>query len=204
VGKIIVLDEHRRARFGDERRLQVDPPLVVFAFDLASPLTYLAAERAERLFPRLVWCPVLGDAVRIASPSRAAAEGRAVELGLPLVWPDHPEASRAAMRVASRAAEVGRASAFVLAASRLAFAGGYDLDHPDVLAEAAAAAGLGLSESLRAARDVRRDLAMAAHAREFVACGVDRLPALRVGAAIFAGEERVAEAAAEAGVISGS
>jgi 2-hydroxychromene-2-carboxylate isomerase len=203
VGKIIVLDEHRRARFGAEQRIVPEPPLVVFAFDLASPLTYLAAERAERLFPRLVWSPVLGDAVRIAQPSRATVEGRAVELGLPLVWPDHPEASRAAMRVASRAAEVGRASAFVLAASRLAFAGGYDLDHPDVLAEAAAAAGLGLSETLRAARDVRRDIVMAADARELAACGADRLPVLRVGATLFAGEERVADAAAEAGVTGG-
>ena len=57
------------------------------------------------------------------------------------------------MRVAAYAAEHDRGAAFTLAACRLAFCGGFDLEDPEVLAEAAAAAGLGLEESLRAAGD---------------------------------------------------
>ena len=78
---------------------------------------------------------------------------------MPLVWPDaYPAGARVAMRVASlAAAEGGHAAPFVLAASRLAFCGGFDLDDPEVLAEAAAAAGLGLPEVLAAAGDRSRD-----------------------------------------------
>ena len=62
------------------------------------------------------------------------------------------------MRVAAlAAAEGGHAAPFVLAASRLAFCGGFDLDDPEVLAEAAAAAGLELPEVLAAAGDRSRD-----------------------------------------------
>ena len=74
--------------------------------------------------------------------SASAVEERADELQLPLVWPEaQPAPGRSAMRVAALAAERGRAAEFVLAASRLAFCGGYDVDDPEILAEAAAAAG---------------------------------------------------------------
>ena len=43
----------------------------------------------------------------------------------------------AAMRVAHYAAQQGRGGAFVLAATRLAFAGGFDLDDLEILTEAA-------------------------------------------------------------------
>src|SRR3954465_14458542 len=78
---------------------------------------------------------------------------------MPLVWPDgYPTGARVAMRVAALAAcEGGHAAPFVLAASRLAFCGGFDLDDPEVLAEAAAAAGLGLPEVMAAAGDRSRD-----------------------------------------------
>ena len=102
------------------------------------------------------------------------------------------------MRVASYAAERGRGAAFALAAGRLAFCGGFDLDDPDSLAEAAAAAGLDLEESLRAAADRRRDGAMEAAARRLLAVGADRLPALRVGRSLFWGDSQVAEAVATA------
>src|SRR4051812_38254984 len=111
-------------------------PRVTFFFDLVSPWTYLAAERAERLFAAGRWRPAIGDALaggRTAldprdEPMRAAAERRAAELRLPLVWPDDwPRGGRGAMRVAALAAEQGRGAPFVLAASRLAFCGGYEL-----------------------------------------------------------------------------
>ena len=170
---------------------------MTFYFDLSSPFTYLAAERVDRLFPNLVWRPVLEEVLQGPSVLPSLAEARAEALGLPLVWPElGPESVRPAMRVASLAAERGCAAPFVLAASRLAFCGGFELDHPEVLAEAAAAANLGLEDCLHAAGDVGRDGAMEQGARRLLACGGDRLPAVRVGRVLFAGEDRIAEAAA--------
>jgi 2-hydroxychromene-2-carboxylate isomerase len=118
---------------------------------------------------------------------------------MPLVWPDgFPAEVPAAMRVASYAAECGRGAAFVLAAGRLAYCGGFDLEDPEIIAEAAAAAGLGLDACLAAARDAARDGTLEQAGRRLLAAGADMLPALRVGRALFAGEERIAEAAAAA------
>jgi 2-hydroxychromene-2-carboxylate isomerase len=206
MGHVISLDERRAAvRAVNERpasRLKA-----TFFFDLASPFTYLAAERVDRLFPGLTWKPALTEALHAGTPLTAsvdreaaqqAAAERAAALQMPLVWPDgFPASARVAMRVASFAAsEGGRAAPFVLAASRLAFCGGFDLDDPEVLAEAAAAAGLGLSEVLAAAGDRSRDELMEATALRLLAQGAQRLPVLRVGRTLFCGEDRIAEAAA--------
>jgi 2-hydroxychromene-2-carboxylate isomerase len=203
VGDLISLADRLAAR-GPVLRAPVRPgrgPRVTFFFDLSSPFTYLAAERVDRLFGSLVWKPVLEEVLQAPAPSREQADERARTLGMPLVWPDlGPETVRPAMRVASLAADRGRAAPFVLAASRLAFCGGFELDHPEVLAEAAAAASLGLEDCLRAAGDVRRDGPMEQAARRLLANGADRLPALRVGRVLFSGEDRIGEAAALAGI----
>jgi 2-hydroxychromene-2-carboxylate isomerase len=182
-------------------------PRVTFYFDLVSPWTYLAAERAERLFAGDRWRPAIGDAIaggRTApdprdEAERVAAERRAAALRLPLVWPEGwPLSGRAAMRAAALAAEQRCAPQFVLAASRLAFCGGYELDDPEVIAEAAAAAGLALDDALRAAGEVRRDGPMERTALSLLRRGADVLPAVAVGRQLFAGEGRLAEAAAAA------
>ncbi len=158
MGDVISLDERRSARLAVAERRPARMK-VTFFFDLASPFTYLAAERVDRLFPGLAWRPAVTEALHAGNPlftaadreaAQAAAEDRAAQLHMPLVWPDgYPAGARVAMRVASlAAAEGGHAAPFVLAASRLAFCGGFDLDDPEVLAEAAAAAGLGLPEVL--------------------------------------------------------
>jgi 2-hydroxychromene-2-carboxylate isomerase len=171
----------------------------VFSFDLSSPFTYLAAERVDRRLPGVVWRPVLEEVMQTPPPARALAEERAVALSMPIVWPEFDRGNvRPAMRVASLAAERGRAAAFVLAATRLAFCGGYELDSPDVLAEAAAAANLGLEDCLRAAGDPSRDGPMEDAARRLLAQGADQLPAVRVGRLLFAGEHRLTEAFAAA------
>jgi len=201
---VISLDERRFTR-GQEagapaRSGSPRAPRVTFYFDLSSPFTYLAAERVDRMFPNLTWRPVLQEVLQLPTPPRHVADERAHALGLPLVWPElGPETVRPAMRVASLATERGRAAPFVLAASRLAFCGGFELDHPEVLAEAAAAANLGLEDCLRAADDITRDGAMEQSARRLLARGADRLPAVRVGRVLFAGEDRIGEAAALAG-----
>jgi 2-hydroxychromene-2-carboxylate isomerase len=170
---------------------------VTFYFDLSSPFTYLAAERVDRRFASVTWRPVLQGMLQTVPPSRALADERARALGMPLVWPEVcADSVRPAMRVASLAAERGRAAAFVLAASRLAYCGGFELDHPEVLAEAAAAASLGLEDCLQAAGDASRDGVMEEGALKLLSLGVTRLPAVRVGRTLFAGEDRLGEAVA--------
>ena len=123
---------------------------------------------------------------------RAAAEQRAAQLRLPLEWPDRfPGEVPATMRVASLAIEQGHGGEFILAAGRLAFCGGFDLEDPEILAEAAAAAQIDLDDCLRAARDESRDAPIEATSRRLLAVGADRLPALQVGRALLWGERRI-------------
>jgi 2-hydroxychromene-2-carboxylate isomerase len=207
MGDVIKLAERRAARRprGGQRPA---PTRVEFSFDLCCPFSYLAAERVERAFDDVIWTPASTVAIRCGAPTsdpdglelhRRAAERRAAELRLPLVWPErYPAEVPAAMRAAAYAAEQGRGAAFVLAAGRLAFCGGFDLEDPETLAEAAAAAGVGMDGCLQAVGELRRDAAIDAAGRRLLAAGADRLPALRVGRSLFWGENRVAEAAAAA------
>ena len=196
MGELIDLAERRellrrRAPAGRAERVRAQ-----FFFDLACPFTYLAAERVERSFDDVVWTPAAAPALRGASAgARRLAEERAAALRLPLVWPDrHPAGAPAAMRVAALAAERGRGAAFVLAATRLAFCGGYDLDDPETLAEAAAAAGIPHEACAEAAVDVARDAAIEGTGRALVAAGADRLPGLRIGRTLYWGERRAGDA----------
>jgi 2-hydroxychromene-2-carboxylate isomerase len=203
MGDVIRLSERRdalrRRQATRQRRTRAD-----FFFDLACPFTYLVTERVERSFDEVAWRPASSDALRRSSLAhddvsaaavRRAAEERAAALRMPLVWPDRfPVAVPAAMRVAAHAADSGRGAAFVLAATRLAFCGGFDLDDPEILAEAAAAAGVVLDDTLYAARDAGRDGQIEGAGRALLAAGADRLPALRVGRALYWGEARVGEA----------
>ena len=183
---------------------------MTFFFDLCSPWTYLAAERADRTFGAMRWCPASAYVLECAawgrrgrrppaSAVRAAAERRAAALRMPLVWPESwPWSGVLAMRVASLAAEQRRAAAFVLAAGRLAFCGGYDLDDPETFVEAAAAAGIGLDAALEAARDEIRDVAIARTALRLARRGAGELPVVGVGRTLFCGERRLPDAAAAA------
>ena len=207
MGELIRLAERRQAR-RDRPRTRPASLRAEFMFDLACPFTYLAAERVERAFDDVTWTAASSTALRRGSLAsdelaltavRAVAEERAAVLRLPLVWPDNwPADVPAAMRVAVHAAEAGRGAAFALAAGRLAFCGGFDLDDPEIVAEAAAAAGLGLDACLRAAGDRRHDGAIEAAGRRLLAAGADRLPALRIGRALYWGEPQVSEAAVSA------
>jgi 2-hydroxychromene-2-carboxylate isomerase len=206
MGEVIPL-EAGRARRHQARRAPKARTKATLYFDLVSPATYLAAERAGHLFTHLEWRPALRDALHGGDPvadaaarerDELAATARASVLRLPLVWPDGHSSARAAMRVASLACERGRGAAFVLAASRLAFCGGFELDDPEVLAEAAAAASLPLRDAFQAATDETRDGAMVDDALRLLAAGADVLPAVRVGRMLFSGEDRLNEAAAAA------
>jgi 2-hydroxychromene-2-carboxylate isomerase len=201
LGELISLAKRRDARAA--AAATPSRARVTFFFDLASPWTYLGAERVDRRFVAVRWQPALGDTLRAApeaADEREAVERRAADLRMPLVWPEAwPASGYSAMRVAALATERALAAAFVLAASRLAFCGGYDIDDPEVLAEAAAAAGLGLDECLQAAGDRARDRAPEQAALHLLRRGADALPALAVGHALYCGEHRLAEAATAAG-----
>src|SRR4051794_20331581 len=206
MGEVIRLED-RRAR----RRPDVEGRNAVraeFFFDLASPFTYLAAERVDRAFDAVTWTPACAVKLRCrdlpageaeAGEVAERAEARAAALRLPLEWPERwPAPVPAAMRVAHHAAQQGRGGAFVLAATRLAFAGGFDLDDLEILTEAGAPPRLRLHGCPEGAREGRRGRAGGAASRRLLGSGADRLPALCVARGVFWGEDRVGDAAATA------
>jgi 2-hydroxychromene-2-carboxylate isomerase len=158
-----------------------------FFYDLSCPFSYLVAERVERVLGELDWFPAPGVALDAGAAglhletTRAAAEREAREARLPLVWPDSfPANARHALRVAAYASENGAGARFALAATRLAFSGGFELEDPEILSVAAAASGLSVEDCLAAARDPSRDGPLWATARGLRARGVRRLPAIRL------------------------
>ena len=166
-----------------------------FFFDLACPFSYLVAERVERILGEVEWIPApavgLDGGARWArfEATSALAEREARASRLPLVWPDgFPANSRHGLRAAAWAAEEGAGAGFALAASRLAFCGGFDLEDPDILAVAASAGGLSPDECLAAARDPSRDRVLWATARGLHARGMRRLPVIRLGGHWLEGE----------------
>ncbi len=178
-----------------------------FFYDVACPFSYLVAERVERVLGEVEWVPApavgLDGGARWArfEATRALAERHAFALRLPLVWPDRfPANTRHALRAASYAAENAGGAAFALAAMRLAFCGGFDLEDPEILAVAAGAAGVPLEGCLTAAREPARDATLWATARGLHARGVGSLPALRLGSRFIEGERILAEGAALLGV----
>ena len=197
MGELIVL----RDRLADRSRPgRTATP--TFFFDVCCPFSYLAAERVERVLGEVEWVPAasvaLGEGLwQLPDAVQAAAERRAAELRLPLVWPDRfPLFVPGLLRAAAYAAGIGSGAQFALAAMRLAFCGGFDLEDPEILAEAAAAAGTPLDDCFAAIGDQSLDEPLHATARGLGARGVDRLPAIRSGSHLFAGERRLAEAAA--------
>jgi 2-hydroxychromene-2-carboxylate isomerase len=186
-----------------------------FFFDPSCPFSYLAAERVERLLGEVLWVPTPAGSLRPGDPIQhvplhdaletdpveqtklvmARAEHRALLLRLPLVWPDRfPAGSPSALRAAAYASEAGAGAPFALAASRLAFCGGFDLEDRGVLADAATAAGLPVDKCLAAAADTRLDGPIHAAARGLAARGVEVLPAIRIDRHLLSGERMLDEA----------
>lgn len=191
-----------------------NPAAAAFYFDLASPLAYLAAERALRVLPGPAeWRPVLAadlprsdrfEAFRCEADADAFRESvvtRARELGLqPLRWPEpFPFDSVLAMRVATYAKSIGRAVPFALAAFRQAFAGGHCLEDPDFVLIAAAACEMHPTAVLRAAESERVARQLRESGERACALGVGDVPAVALegsdGARVFEGERELEAAA---------
>jgi 2-hydroxychromene-2-carboxylate isomerase len=179
----------------------VSAPAAAFYFDLGSPLSYLLAERVLHELPVAAeWQPVLARELGpLAATPRELLERRALELGLqPLRWPDpFPFDSELAMLAATYARSIGRTVPFAQAAFRQAFAGGRSLAEADNVLIAAAACEMHPRAVLTAlarpglADELARCTAQAA------AAGVAAVPALRIGASVFAGEEALSLALGE-------
>jgi 2-hydroxychromene-2-carboxylate isomerase len=188
-----------------------------FYYDLASPYAYLAAERVNGLFAESgavapEWQPILlgGLFKRFDRESWGIGPGReegmrecerrAAAYGLaPIRWPDPwPGNSLAAMRAATFAKELGKTVSFSLAAFRQAFAAGRDLTERENVAIAGAAAEIhprallaaldrdSVKGRLRDATDRAGDL------------GVRGVPSLAIGAEVYWGDDRLADAVAAA------
>lgn len=198
MGDLISLDA-RRAQIAARHGRTVRRP-ATFYFDPLAPESYLAAERVERLFGAVAWVPVapLAGPPADEEERRARAIARARVLRMPLVWPEQDVCSPRTLRISTLAAECGSLAAFALAIGRLAFCGGFDVDDPEILAEAAAAAGLDLDACLCAAADPGRDAVPLHAAATLVNRGAVRLPVLEIGGTLFCGEERLPEALAAA------
>ena len=193
-------------------RARAAPAAPSFFFDIGDPFSYLAAERVERILGDVEWVPVDRFALgatrlrgRALASLRASAQERADALRLPLVWPDRfPVATPCALRAAELACELGSGPTFALALSRLAFCGGFDLDDPEVLAEAAAAAGVPLGACLDAAGETWRDDELRERCAMLRAAGIDSAPAFCVGGRWLQGEAGLADAARCERAIAGS
>jgi 2-hydroxychromene-2-carboxylate isomerase len=189
----------------------LQPDIAVLFFDLGSPYAYLAVERAASVLatkPRLE--PILlggifaqrGFGSWSATPVRdvrvAEIERRASRYGLPaLRWPDAwPADGLTAMRCATWAAREEKVEQFARAVFEREFAGGEDISDPAVLAGAAGDAGLDGEEMLRAAASPQIKATLREATQRAWDCGVRGVPSLRVGQALFYGDDQLELAAA--------
>ena len=176
-------------------RSRVARTSVAFFFAPGCPISYLVAERAERALGEVEWIPVLP-----LSPADdgvlTEARGEAMALRLPLQMPDHPLADpRPLTRAACLAADQGAGARFGLAAARLIFCGGYEIDDPQVIAEAAAVAGVAPEAAARAAAEDRFDPALEATSAGLRRHGLSGTPVIRVGHRWFHGMQALPGAA---------
>ena len=196
MGDLIHLSAYRA-----QRAVRAPDALPTFFFDVSDPLSYLMAEQVERTLGEVHWIAVDGTALsdRAADQGglREQAEARARALRLPLVWPDtYPASTPCALRAAAFACEIGAGPQFALAAGRLAFCGGFDLEDPEALTEAAAAAGVPLDSCLDATREGWRDDELAEMADVLRDHDISELPALAIGGCWFAGDAALQRAGA--------
>jgi 2-hydroxychromene-2-carboxylate isomerase len=171
-----------------------------FYYDLASPESYLVAERVLHTLDEVPeWIPVMVGEV---GPFRCAAEidayredveRRAGALGLmALRWPEpFPADTGWAMLAATYAKGIGRGVAFSLAAFRQAFAAGRDLSERDSVLIAAAACEMHPAAVIKGAGMAGTRRALDAATARAVQDGVRELPAVVIDGHVIAGERAI-------------
>jgi 2-hydroxychromene-2-carboxylate isomerase len=185
----------------------------VLYFDLGSPYAYLAFARSESVCgrpPELA--PILlgalfalrGSGSWSQTPERPARVAelheRVAAYGLPplLLPPGWPGNGLTAMRAATWAMQLGHGRAFAAIAFRQAFAEGRDITGLAALEPIAAQAGLPADQLAAAVasapvKDALRDATEAAWE-----AGVKGVPTVRVGDALFYGDDQLERAASSA------
>jgi 2-hydroxychromene-2-carboxylate isomerase len=197
----------------EEDRVPSNDP--VMYFDLGSPYAYLALARARTVLgaaPELA--PVLlgaifarrGSGSWARTPARAEGmaeiERRAERYGLPpLHWPaDWPTDGLAAMRCATWACGRGRGEAFARAVFDREFAAGADIADLGALLACAGEVGLDVAVLERELRlPALKRLLREATDRAWEA-GVRGVPTVRIGDALFYGDDQLELAAGKLGV----
>jgi 2-hydroxychromene-2-carboxylate isomerase len=180
-------------------------------FDLGSPYSYLAVERAESVLVRPVTLvPVLVGAIFgwrghgswALTGERAAGmaevERRAREYGLPpMDWPpDWPANALSAMRCATWAARQRRLAQFAHVVGRRQWTEAADIADLDVLAACAEEAGLDAASMLEAIRAPELKEQLRATTERAWQAGVRGVPTVRIGTQVFFGDDRLEEAGA--------
>ncbi|MGZ4246585.1 MAG: DsbA family protein [Solirubrobacteraceae bacterium] len=186
-------------------------PVPQLYFDLGSPYAYLAMERAEAVLGRPVLLePVLVGAIFgwrghgswALTDQRAAGmaeiERRARRYGLPpMNWPaDWPANALAAMRCAIWAARQGGLARFAQVVCRYQWAEGADIANRDVLVASATDAGLDAGAMLEAIQAPELKEQLRSVTERAWEAGVRGVPTVRVGEALFFGDDRLEDAAA--------
>jgi 2-hydroxychromene-2-carboxylate isomerase len=186
-------------------------PVPQLYFDLGSPYAYLALERAEAV----LGCPVALEPVLVGAifgwrghgswaltDQRAAGmaeiEDRARRYGLPAMrWPDAwPANALAAMRCAIWARRQGRLEAFAREVGRRQWTEAADISDLDVLAACATTVGLDAAAMLATIREPELKEQLRSVTERAWEAGVRGVPTLRVGEALFFGDDRLEKAAA--------
>jgi 2-hydroxychromene-2-carboxylate isomerase len=177
-----------------------EPPQPRFYYDLSSPESYLAAERALHALGEVPeWIPVsLGEgAFRCAVEVDAYREDvarRAQQLGvMPIRWPaSWPEGDLSwALAAATYAKWIGRGVAFSLAALRQAFAAGRDLSNRDNVLIAAAACEMHPTAVIKGVELESTKRLLAESQARAAADGVTELPSVWVDGQLLSGERAI-------------
>ena len=199
-----------------------EPP--IFYFGVMSPYSWFAAERIGRLLPQARWRGVLAGVVfkehgRTSwgltdrrADGLADCELRASEHALgPIVWPQSwPTSDLRAARAlafcqrldgsthAAGAAEAdgrNRLQQFALAAMRMAFLEGADLEQLDSVLEAGRRCEIAEEDLRHALEDQQVKDQVRATTGEAIDAGVFGVPTVRVGDQLFWGDDRLQDAA---------
>jgi 2-hydroxychromene-2-carboxylate isomerase len=194
----------------DDRTMAPTSP--TFYFGAMSPYSWFSAERVDGLIADARWQPLfLGGIFKVngrkswgldehRAAGMADCEARADEYGLgPIRWPGQwPTSDLTVARAMLVADRKGLLKPFALAAMRLAFREGADLQQAAAVLEAAGRSGID-AEELRAAlgeQDVKD--ALRAAGEQALARGVSGVPTVIVGEQLFWGDDRLEQAASAA------
>lgn len=192
-----------------------------FYFGAMSPYSWFAAERIERVLPEARWRGVFAGALFKANDRSswglderrdagiADCETRAAEHGLgPIRWPEPwPTVDLLVARAMAFCARADAAAdggdsllrAYGLTAMRLAFFEGVDLGERDAVLEAGTRVGIDEQLLGAALTDEQVKDATRALTAEAVDAGVFGVPTVLVGEQLFWGDDKLLDAAREAG-----